>query len=88
MRHCFIVFAEPGHAFQSVHRTVEGAVHSAAALGAAVMPDGSLMTIDCVRELFGRTLIACGQRRRLGRSRVSLAREAQGDLSAVAVHCS
>ncbi|WP_156678186.1 hypothetical protein [Sphingomonas profundi] len=57
MRHCFIVFAEPGDAFQGVHRTVDGAAHNAAGLGASKMPNGRAMTVDSIRDLLAHSPI-------------------------------
>ena len=46
---CYLVFSEPGHVFNSVHRTLDGATHEAASMGAATMPDGNAITIALVR---------------------------------------
>ncbi|MGY2733515.1 hypothetical protein [Sphingomonas sp. UYP23] len=48
MMHCYVVFTDPGHVFESIHRTVDGATAMAASIGAASMPDGSEITIDAV----------------------------------------
>lgn len=57
MRHCFLVFAEPGDVFQGVHRTIDGAAHNAAGLGATTMPRGGTMTVDGIRDLLARSPI-------------------------------
>lgn len=50
MKRCFIVLAEPGSRFLGVHHTIDGAVHYAAGLGAATMPNGRPITVDDVAE--------------------------------------
>lgn len=50
MKRYFIVLAEPGGRFLGVHHTIDGAVHYAAGLGAATMPNGRPITVDDVAE--------------------------------------
>ena len=48
MMYCYVVFTDPGRRFENIHRTIDGATAAAAACGAAVMPDGTTITIDAV----------------------------------------
>lgn len=50
---CFVVFTEPGHVFESIHWTVDGATAMAVSCGAAAMPDGAEITIDAVTIALG-----------------------------------
>ena len=51
MKSCFVVLAEPGDRFLGVHHTISGAVHNAAGLGAATMPNSHPITVSDVAEL-------------------------------------
>ena len=64
MRTCLVVFSEPGHVFEGIHRTIDGATASAASLGAIRMPDGREITADAVAALMhaGSTVtFPCGE---------------------------
>jgi len=54
MKRCFIVLAEPDGRFLGVHHTIDGAVHYAAGLGAATMPNSRPITVDDVAEWMRR----------------------------------
>lgn len=45
---CLVLIAEPNAVFQGLHRTIDGAVHRAAALGATSFEDGSDLSIEGV----------------------------------------
>ncbi len=51
MRMCYVVFTDPGHVFESIHRSVDGATAVASACGAACMPDGSVITMSGVAAI-------------------------------------
>jgi hypothetical protein len=55
MMTCYVLFAEPGNVFQGLHRTVDGAVHRAAALGAVTTEDGDEMSIEAAAEELAST---------------------------------
>ncbi len=47
---CYVLFAEPGSVFQGLHRTIDGAVHRAAALGAIATETGGEMFVDDITK--------------------------------------
>lgn len=46
MLSCYVIFAEPGGVFQGLHRSVDGAVHRVAALGAVTSENGQELSIE------------------------------------------
>lgn len=52
---CYVLCAEPGGVFQGLHRTVDGAVHRAAALGAVATEDGREISIEAAADEIAST---------------------------------
>jgi hypothetical protein len=52
---CYVLFAEPGSIFQGLHRTIDGAVHRAAALGAIATECGGEMFVDDITKIMAGT---------------------------------
>lgn len=52
---CYVLFADPGGVFQELHRTVDGAVHRAAALGAVTTEDGEELSIEAAAQELAST---------------------------------
>lgn len=52
---CYVLFADPGGVFQGLHRTVDGAVHRAAALGAVTTEKGEELSIEAAAEELAST---------------------------------
>lgn len=58
MMTCYVLFAEPGSVFQGLHRTIDGAVHRAAALGAVKTEFGEELSIEDVAEIMASAGVA------------------------------
>lgn len=52
---CYVLFAEPGTIFQGLHRTVDGAVHRAATLGAVATEEGQELSIAIAADEIAST---------------------------------